>query len=107
MIGLCFRCEHRALWHETAGAHRPRHECGEWARAVGGCYMFLPVRPCVLARSDGDTRPIAASWMLAARSRGVEVCDCETVTTGDPERYVIYHRPKRTRKRSAAVKRKG
>jgi len=42
LIGLCHRCEHRAVHRETG--RQPRCECGD-PGAIGGCYMYMPVRP--------------------------------------------------------------
>jgi len=71
-VGLCYRCEHRAMFHESGA--RPRHECGE-DRAVGGCYMYKPVRPVVVTVDDGEKRPAFASPMIAGRVRYDRVVD--------------------------------
>jgi len=64
-MSLCFRCEHRARFHELG--HAPRCECGEPKRSVCTCYMYRPVMPCVLVRAKGDRRPMFAGAMIAAR----------------------------------------
>lgn len=64
-IGLCHRCEHRARHFEDGS--QPRCECGG-SGAVYSCYMFEPVRPPVLIRCEGDTRPLAAPWCISARA---------------------------------------
>ena len=51
---LCFRCEHRAKFHEAG--HAPRHECSLINSAVSGCYMFKPVKPIVIKHRKGDDR---------------------------------------------------
>jgi hypothetical protein len=53
-LPLCYRCEHRARYHETG--HGPRCECGDTNSATCGCYMYAPVAPLVLRRSKGDRR---------------------------------------------------
>ena len=76
---LCYRCDHRANWHETK--HGPRYECGVLNSAVCGCYMYRPVRPLGLVREPSETalhgrkRMIAGPWMLAARCRGVQIAN--------------------------------
>lgn len=62
--GLCWRCEHRACFHET-GFH-PRFECGE-ARAVHNCYMFMPTKPIAVGPIKGEKRPIFGPWFVAGR----------------------------------------
>jgi len=63
--GLCFRCEYRAQHHEEG--HAPRFECGVYDKSVVGCYMYLPVKPIILARREGDQRPIITGTMISAR----------------------------------------
>jgi hypothetical protein len=62
--GLCWRCERRAVFHESG--LKPRFECGE-ARAVGSCYMFMPTKPVAVGPIEGEKRPIFAGWLLAGR----------------------------------------
>jgi hypothetical protein len=70
-IGLCYRCEHRALFLEAehlGGQHyRPRSECGDVPLTVHSCYMYRPTRAVKLRRNYGDRRPINAPACLAAR----------------------------------------
>lgn len=70
-MGLCWRCEHRARYLEDG--LRPRYECGEDGRSVSCCYMYLPMRPCVVKRSEGDDRPEFGMPMIAARMDVVRV----------------------------------
>lgn len=58
--GLCFRCDYRADFLETG--RTPRFECGVIESAVCGCYMFLPVKPIVIKKRDGDPRPITLDY---------------------------------------------
>ena len=62
--GLCWRCEHRARFHETG--HAPRCECGDGG-AICCCYMYKPVSPCATKRAPGDKRSRFAGAMLTAR----------------------------------------
>lgn len=55
-------CGHRV------GLTSPAYEGGE-DRAVGGCYMYRPVRPVVVTVDDGEKRPVFASPMIAGRVR--------------------------------------
>ena len=56
-LGLCFRCEHRAR-HLQDKTYQPRCECGMTMCAVWSCYMYQPVKPLVLEKSDKrDPRP--------------------------------------------------
>jgi hypothetical protein len=50
LLGLCFRCEHRARFLEDRSGEppRPRYQCGETTRAVCSCYMYEPVAPLIL-----------------------------------------------------------
>jgi hypothetical protein len=73
---LCYRCEHRARCRETNGKWRPRWECGS-DKAVVGCYMYKPVAPVVLARDEGDVRPLFGPAAVAARMHGLRVDEGE------------------------------
>lgn len=73
--GLCFRCEHRALYFESGRIHRPRHECGDVETSKFSCYMYQPVKPVVLAKMAGDRRPQFAGFMISARSKCVRIPD--------------------------------
>lgn len=81
-LGLCWRCEHRAHYHEVQRG--PRCECGG-SGAVGSCYMYKPCYPVALRRSDsertlhGRQRPVAGPGMIAARCQGVLITDAELV----------------------------
>lgn len=67
---LCFRCEHRARWHETKGQWQPRCECGDLEGGSWGCYMYRPVRPHKLIKAiPDDERSVFAPAMIAARTR--------------------------------------
>jgi hypothetical protein len=77
--GLCFRCEHRALYLQEK-RHRPRLECGMAECAVRSCYMYLPVKPLVLEKSDKrDPRPMLAAPFIASRVCGVRIASCSAV----------------------------
>lgn len=67
--GLCFRCEYRAQFLESK--RQPKYECGEVNSAVGGCYMFQPVKPISIKPKNGDGRPITLN-ILSARVERVE-----------------------------------
>lgn len=71
--GLCFRCEHRAMFLERG--MQPRCECGDVEGTVCSCYMYKPVRPVLLDRNEGDDRPRFAGAMIAARERCVGVAE--------------------------------
>lgn len=82
--GLCHRCEHRARFLETKGAHRPRYECGACssdadgnvaASSVRSCYMYKPVTPLVVAANDGDDRPVLGPAMISARVHVVRLAE--------------------------------
>lgn len=87
MIGLCYRCEHRAAFHETG--LRPRYECGAGG-TVTSCYMYKPVKPVILKKTKGDKRPQFGPAMISARSQGVGIADFEL----DLHRTILYWRPK-------------
>ena len=72
--GLCWRCEHRARFHETGS--RPRFECGT-IMSVHSCYMWEPCKPIVVGPIEGEKRPIFAGWMLAGRIRSYALIDHE------------------------------
>ena len=78
-IGLCHRCEHRAVWHETKA--RPRYECGA-EDAVAGCYMYKPVKPVVLVKVKGDRRPLGGGPMIGARAHGRPAGEKELMLRG-------------------------
>ena len=73
--GLCFRCEHRAHFHETG--YGPRYECKQNG-AVGACYMYRPVSPCVCKPlHPDDPRPIWGPAALSCRMQFVRVLDVD------------------------------
>lgn len=73
---LCFRCESRARFHEFGLASR--YECAQ-PGAVRSCYMSRPAAPMVESVNDGDKRPVAAPWFVAARSHAVRLACGVTV----------------------------
>jgi len=96
-MGLCFRCEHRAVFHESNIA--PRVECGSKI-AVHSCYMYRPVVPLVLAPQDRkDKRPFLGPAMIASRtvSIGVSQGSYRYVLQGDG--IVVYWKPKGRKKK--------
>lgn len=72
LLGLCWRCEHRARFHEEG--HRPRYECGEVKTAKVACYAYLPTRPYTVKVVEGDKRIPFGPGMVSARVEVVEVC---------------------------------
>lgn len=72
-MSLCWRCEHRAVGHETG--HGPRFECTDFATSKIACYCYQPVKPILLKRLKGDNRPQFAPWIFSARSRFAGVCE--------------------------------
>jgi len=68
-LGLCYRCEERARFYEWG--HAARHECGQVAQAVHGCYMYRPVLPHKIAPLDGEKRPIGGPWAFSGRAHSV------------------------------------
>lgn len=68
-MGLCFRCEHRAIFLEED--KKPRAECGNSTRSVVSCYMFTPTKPITVKRSvPNDDRPLSLN-ILGARVKQV------------------------------------
>jgi hypothetical protein len=89
--GLCYRCDHRALFLETD--IQPRCECGDVERSVHSCYMYRPVKPVTVSRNKGDSRPLipglfSARFHKCAESR-VELCMKQ-----EPKGYLIYWAPR-------------
>lgn len=80
-MSLCYRCENRAVAHETG--HGPRYECTDFSSSKFACYCYLPVKPVILKPLEGDTRPQFGPWMISARSRFVAVCDDMTLQVKD------------------------
>lgn len=78
-LGLCFRCEHRAR-HLQDKTYQPRCECGMTTCAVRSCYMYQPVKPLVLEKSDKrDPRPMLAAPFIASRVCAVRVATCKAL----------------------------
>ena len=76
---LCYRCEYRAQFLETG--RRPRFECGEIEKSKYVCYMYRPVKPIVLKRSDAakdDPRPEHAGY-FGCRMEGTKVLDNDNI----------------------------
>lgn len=72
--GLCFRCNHRAVFLETG--HGPRSECKDINNATGGCYMYTPTKPLILVKDSTDKRPQFAGAIFSSRSRSGGLADC-------------------------------
>ena len=77
LLGLCWRCEHRARFYETG--EKPRMECGDVKTAKCGCYMYAPTRPYVVRAALNETRPIFAMPMLSGRVEPVKVAEDDLV----------------------------
>jgi hypothetical protein len=71
-ICLCFRCEFRARFHETGSG--PRHEC-KMDYGVRSCYMYRPVRPCLLEPLRKDIRPRFGPSLISSRERCAGIAD--------------------------------
>lgn len=72
-MSLCWRCENRAVGHETG--HGPRYECTDFAHSKVACYCYQPVKPVILKRLMGDRRPQFGPWQFSARSQYAGVPD--------------------------------
>ena len=95
-IGLCFRCEWRALFLEKE--MRPRYECGVIKEAKVSCYMFKPIQPVILAPLDRkDKRPRFAGAMISSRE---QVCglaenfELGTHKGNKKDEVILYWKPK-------------
>lgn len=87
-MGLCYRCEYRALFHETGNG--PRCECQDPKSSVRSCYMYKPVKPVVLAPNEGDSRPMFAGAMISCRSHFVRVAEGRIRGKGFDDGVVLY-----------------
>ena len=76
-LGLCFRCEHRAVFLETG--YHPRFECGMEKMASSGCYMFMPCKPVAVTPNPGEKRPMFGPWMIAGRLHALGLVDAERI----------------------------
>ena len=118
--GLCQRCEHRVRFLEHG--IRPRMECGIVPRecrvcrdktmqerracthcngsgysmgmSSGSCYMYRPVRPVVLQRTDPDDPRPMTSGILACRSRGVRLPEMDMKEHLEEDGRLWYWAPK-------------
>jgi len=87
---LCFRCEYRARFLETGFG--PRYECGGIQTGSYCCYMYQPVRPCVLKPQKGDRRPRFSGAMISAREQFAGIADGEyELMKGKAGAIVWYH----------------
>lgn len=87
---LCYRCEHRARFHEEGS--RPRHECGDTGSKIG-CYMYQPVKPLVLKKQGEDPRPEYGGY-FGARQEGVRIADVELALKKIKDGSFVYWKPK-------------
>jgi hypothetical protein len=86
--GLCWRCEHRAIFHERGKSSR--YECGKWTSVIS-CYMFQPVKPIILKRVKDDKRPMFAGWGVSARvHRSEKDADMELTVRKAKDGYQLY-----------------
>lgn len=92
--GLCYRCEHRAQFHETG--RRPRMQCGDIELAVSSCYMYKPVAPLILtADNKDDPRPILGPPMLSGRVTPTAIAEGEyAAVSREEDSVLVYWVPK-------------
>lgn len=94
-LGLCWRCEWRALAFETGRG--PRYEChSDLLTAKYACYMYRPVKPYIMEKSDlKDLRGFVGS-ILSARYHpiGLPYLDLNYVEVNKNSGY-IYYTPKK------------
>lgn len=102
--GLCWRCEHRALWMETK-RHRPRCECGDEKNAKWSCYMYEAVKPLVLETDKGEKRPLGIGHLLAGRGHAIGLPVVLSHLTTKGRSVLIYNVPS-THKEVEAIKKK-
>ena len=95
-IGLCFRCEYRARFHETG--HGSRCECQDPTMNVSTCYMFRPtISPILVPSVPDDPRPLFGPGFICQRVRADKLPEyedliCQVVKMG--KGYFKYWRPK-------------
>jgi len=98
---LCFRCEYRALWHETKKG--PRAECHDFLTGVNLCYMYTPVLPYVTKKDLSDKRPRFVGAILSARERVLRVVEKNDMILKCKEmsgrEVFLYWIPKRKRRK--------
>ena len=93
MSSLCWRCENRAVAHETG--HGPRYECTDFQSSKWACYCYLPVKPAILKPLKGDDRPQFAPWPISARSEFVGVAgdlELQVEDYGDQGKALLWGR---------------
>jgi len=91
--GLCWRCEHRARFHETG--HRPRCECGDVTSSNWSCYMYRPVQPIVIQANDNvDPRPLGGPAFFSSRGHRVGMGDVKLVGRTTKQGLLQYWVPK-------------
>lgn len=89
--GLCFRCEHRALFLENG--HRPRCECGDIESNKMGCYMYRPVRPVTLGKKSDDPRPVTLNY-FSARVYFKKIADVDLTAEVNKNEFTAFYIPK-------------
>ena len=89
MTGLCYRCEHRAMFLESG--RQPRFECGSATSCVVGCYMYRPVNPIVIKPREGDSRPLTLD-IISCRVEGVRVADLQIGVKVVDDGVLIYRK---------------
>lgn len=90
-IALCFRCEHRATFHETK--RQPRCECGNVTVGVHSCYMFRPTIPPVMEADKGDKRPAFGPWMIAGRTHAVGLLEVKPALLVEGKQMAVIYKP--------------
>lgn len=93
-MSLCWRCEHRAVAHQSLFG--PRYECTDFEHSKQCCYMYQPVKPVILKKVKGDTRAQFAGWMISARSCFVSTCDdlkLKKISYGKKGNAIIWFKP--------------
>ena len=72
-MSLCRRCEHRAEAYSSLKG--PRYQCTDFPNSIHSCYMYMPTKPAIIKRDNGDRRPQFTHWITSARSHFNGVCD--------------------------------
>lgn len=74
--------------------------------AVGGCYMYSPVCPVILAPNEGETRPIGGGPMFGGRAHGVGLAteEMQISLAKNTKGFIFYWAPKQKDNVMAAKK---
>ena len=98
---LCFRCEHRAVFLEDSEKAKdssiptPRYECRLINNSISSCYMFSPVKPLTIEKTEQeDPRGITLGILGARVTPSLKQPELVLASKVLKNKVLVYWKPK-------------